>query len=45
MEWSVVFLNESVKAVLDGLPRDLRASFERIVHLIQVNGLEKVHEP
>src|SRR6476646_4042459 len=27
------------------LPPDMRASFERIVNLIQAQGLERVHEP
>ena len=31
--------------MLDALPRDIRASFERIAGLIQTNGLEQVHEP
>jgi phage-related protein len=33
MGWAVVFLNEE------------RASFERIVRLVQAMGLERVHEP
>jgi len=43
--WSFVFLNAEVKAELDGLPADTRASFERIVQLVQAVGLERVHEP
>ena len=27
------------------MPRDIRASFERIVHLIQTHGLERMREP
>jgi phage-related protein len=34
-----------VKAELDALPVDMRASFERIVGLVQAVGLERVHEP
>ena len=43
--WSFVFLNAEVKAELDALPVDMRASFERIVDLVQAVGLERVHEP
>jgi phage-related protein len=43
--WSFVFLNAAVKAELDALPVDMRASFERIVQLVQAVGLERVHEP
>ena len=43
--WSFVFLNAEVKAELDALAEDTRASFERIVRLVQAVGLERVHEP
>ncbi len=43
--WTVIFLNAEVRAELEELPRDIRASFERIVHLIELAGLERVHEP
>lgn len=45
MSWSIVFLDDGVQAELDALPRDFRASFERICQLIGVVGLERVHEP
>jgi phage-related protein len=45
MAWSFVFLNAEVRRELDALPADMRASFERIVRLIQTVGLERVHEP
>lgn len=45
MSWSIVFLDDGVQAELDALPRDFRASFERISGLIQTFGLEQVHEP
>jgi len=45
MSWIVEFLDEDVKAQLDALPVDIRASFQRIVELIQSHGLERVHEP
>ncbi len=45
MNSTVAFLNEAVEQELDDLPREFRASFERIVHLIEIDGLHKVHEP
>ena len=45
MTWSFVFLNAEVKGELDAVPGDVRASFERIVGLVQAMGLERVHEP
>lgn len=45
MAWSVEFLNGDVVRELDAFPIDIRASFERIVGLIQAVGLERVHEP
>jgi phage-related protein len=43
--WTVEFLNAEVRVELEALPTDIRASFERIVHLVQSFGLERVHEP
>ena len=45
MTWSFVFVNAEAQAELDALPLDVRASFERIVNLVQVFGLERVREP
>jgi phage-related protein len=45
MPWVVEFLNEKVKESLDEFPMDIRASFQRIVELIQSHGLERVREP
>ena len=45
MTWSFSFVNAEAKAELDALPQDVRASFERIVQLVQTVGLERVHEP
>ena len=45
MTWSFVFVNAEAKAELDALPADTRASFERIMRLVQAVGLERVHEP
>ena len=45
MRWAFDFLNEEIKEALDALPPDIRASFQRIVELIQANGLERIREP
>ena len=45
MKWSFSFVNAEAKAELDALPLDARASFERIVRLVQTVGLERVREP
>jgi phage-related protein len=45
MRWSVEFFDEETKAALDAFPLDIRASFQRIVELIQAHGLERVREP
>ena len=45
MRWAVGFLDEETKAALDAFPLDIRASFQRIVELIQEHGLERVREP
>ncbi|HET9272675.1 MAG TPA: type II toxin-antitoxin system RelE/ParE family toxin [Methyloceanibacter sp.] len=45
MSWAVELLDPRVKAELDVLPADTRASFERIVGLIKAHGLERVREP
>jgi phage-related protein len=45
MRWRVEFLDEGVKLALDAFPQDIRASFERIVTLIESHGLERVREP
>jgi phage-related protein len=44
MTWSVQLLNAAL-AELEELPLDIRASFSRILQLIERNGLEKVHAP
>ena len=43
--WRVEFLDDGVKAALDAFPADIRASFRRIVELIQSHGLERMREP
>jgi len=45
MAWSVEFLDQTVREAMYVLPRDMRAKFERISHLIEHSGLEQVHEP
>ena len=45
MDWSFNFVNVEAKAELDALPPDMRATFERIVRLVQAVGLERVREP
>lgn len=43
MTWSVELLNDEVEAELRALPRDMLARFQRIVELIESQGLEHVH--
>jgi phage-related protein len=43
--WTVEYLDEVAKAEVDSLPNDIRSRFQRIVSLIEIGGLEKVHEP
>jgi len=45
MVWTVEFLDDGVKAELERLPADIRASFLRIVRLIESEGLERIREP
>src|ERR1700684_30818 len=45
MGWTFIFLNNQVREELEAQPRDIRASFERIVRLVEAVGLERVHEP
>lgn len=43
--WSVGFFSDEAVAELGALPRDMQAKFERIVHMIEVHGLERMREP
>ncbi len=43
--WTVTYLDEASKAEVDTLPESLRASFGRIVEMIQSHGLERMREP
>lgn len=43
--WSIEFLDRNVLDEMQKQPNDIKAKFERIVGLIQANGLERVHDP
>lgn len=43
--WVVELLDQTVAGELFALPTDMRARFQRIVALIQTQGLERVREP
>ncbi len=45
MVWTVHFASHDVRDDLHAMPADIRASFARIVELIQTHGLERVREP
>jgi phage-related protein len=45
MAWACAFLDDRVRQELEAFPNDIRASFERIVRLVEAVGLERVHEP
>jgi len=45
MAWAFAFLNDEVREELESQPQEIRASFERIVRLVEAVGLERVHEP
>ena len=45
MKWRVEFLDNEVLATLGAFPGDIRASFERIVALIEAHGIERMREP
>ena len=45
MTWRVEFLDDEVMAALSAFATDIRGNFERIVSLIEANGIERVHEP
>ncbi len=45
MSWRVEYLDEDVKAALDAMPEDIRASFRRIVEMVGSYGLERMREP
>jgi phage-related protein len=45
MQWRVEFLDDEVMATLGVFPADIRASFERIVEMIEAHGIERMREP
>jgi phage-related protein len=45
MEWTVVYLNDDVRAEVEALAVDLRGKFQRIVELVRSKGLEQIREP
>jgi phage-related protein len=45
VNWSVEFLDEALHLKLHSLPKDVIASFLRIVRLIELEGPQNVHEP
>jgi phage-related protein len=45
MDWTVELWDDEVKAELEALPADVRASFLRIAELIKTAGLPNVREP
>ena len=45
MDWTVVYLNDEVRAEVEALAVDLRGKFQRVVELIRSKGLEQVREP
>ena len=45
MAWRVEYLNQTVLAEAGALPVDQRARLQRIIELIQAQGLERVRAP
>ena len=43
--WSLIYANSAAENEVEELPRDMRASFERIIGMIRTNGLERMREP
>jgi len=43
--WTVGFFSDDAMAELRALPQDMQARFERIVVMIEANGLERMREP
>jgi phage-related protein len=43
--WTVGFYGDEAIAEVKALPRDMQSKFERIVQMIETNGLEKMREP
>lgn len=43
--WTLIYANTAAETEVEELPRDMRASFERIIAMIRANGLERMREP
>lgn len=43
--WSVGFFNDTAIAEVRNLPKDLQSKFQRIVEMIESQGLERMREP
>ncbi len=43
--WTVGFCSDEAIAEVKALPRDMQSKFERIVQMIEANGLEMMREP
>ena len=43
--WTVTFVSDVAEAEVEELPDEMRASFIRIVEMIQSSGLERMREP
>lgn len=45
MSWTVGFFSDAALAEVRALPQDMQTKFERIVHMIEAHGLERMREP
>jgi phage-related protein len=45
MNWTVEYLNDTVRQEVNALPVDMQAGLSRISELIEANGLERVGMP
>ena len=45
MTWMVEYLNQTVVEEAEALPVGMQARLQRIIELVQLFGLERVHEP
>ncbi len=43
--WTVGFYSDEAISEVKALPSDMQSKFERIVQMIEANGLEKMREP
>jgi phage-related protein len=44
-QWRIEFLDDRVMSALGAFPNDIRASFERIVAMIEAHGIQRMREP